>query len=164
MEIWKEIESYPCYQVSNLGRIRSRKFGTKVLKPGGGKSPHVALFKNKQRKYFMVSGLVADAFLPPRPDGGLLYHIDGNSKNNAAANLQYKSRGDIVRQTYKGGKLHRHNTEKARAVEQYQGGRFIAKYSSVRQASRETGISHTNIVLTCQGRQKTAGGYKWQYK
>lgn len=33
MEIWKDIEGYPNYQVSNMGRVKSLKFGKeKMLK------------------------------------------------------------------------------------------------------------------------------------
>lgn len=38
-----------------------------------------------------------------------------------------------------------------------------AKYYSVREAERKTGISRTNIGHMLNGDQKTAGGYHWKY-
>lgn len=37
------------------------------------------------------------------------------------------------------------------------------KFESIAQASRETGISHANIISCCKGKTKTAGGYHWKY-
>lgn len=36
-------------------------------------------------------------------------------------------------------------------------------YFSIREAERLLGISHTMISRCCKGKQKTAGGYHWQY-
>lgn len=37
-------------------------------------------------------------------------------------------------------------------------------FKSIIEASRETGINRASINHVCTGRQKTAGGYNWQYK
>lgn len=39
---------------------------------------------------------------------------------------------------------------------------FIKEYSSVAEATRQTGIS--NIQAVCKGRRYKAGGYKWSYE
>ena len=36
-------------------------------------------------------------------------------------------------------------------------------FSSIRQASRATGIDFSNISKCCNGKLKSAGGYHWQY-
>lgn len=41
-------------------------------------------------------------------------------------------------------------------------GKFIRDYSSMRNASKETGISETAICNVTKGRAKTAGGYIWK--
>ena len=45
-------------------------------------------------------------------------------------------------------------------------GMFIARYLSIREAQRATGISSGNISKVCKKRygRKTAGGYKWEYQ
>ncbi len=36
-------------------------------------------------------------------------------------------------------------------------------YYGSREAEKQTGISHSNIIQVCKGRVKTAGGYHWEY-
>lgn len=36
-------------------------------------------------------------------------------------------------------------------------------FHSMRDADRQTGIDHSSISKCCNGKQKTAGGYKWKY-
>jgi hypothetical protein len=43
-------------------------------------------------------------------------------------------------------------------------GEVIKVYSSVSDAERQTGISRGNISNCCNGRSKSAGGYKWRYE
>ena len=42
-------------------------------------------------------------------------------------------------------------------------GNFVALYQSGKEAGRTTGIRDGNIVNCCKGRQKSSGGYIWQY-
>jgi len=41
---------------------------------------------------------------------------------------------------------------------------LISNYYSMMEGARQTGVSHGSIWSACQGRLKTAGGYKWKYK
>lgn len=41
---------------------------------------------------------------------------------------------------------------------------FIKSFNSLTEASRETGINHGNISKCCLGKQKSSGGYIWQYE
>ena len=43
-------------------------------------------------------------------------------------------------------------------------GEYITEYYSLREAERQTGISHASIYQNCRGIRKTAGGYVWKYK
>lgn len=93
-ENWKEIDGYDgMYQVSDLGRVRSLKYGkTRVLK--GGSTPKgyrtVLLYNDKKVKCFYVHRLVAQAFIP-NDDERKIYinHIDECKQNNRASNLEY---------------------------------------------------------------------------
>ena len=42
-------------------------------------------------------------------------------------------------------------------------GEFIAEYSSISEAKRQTGCNHGNICECCKGNLKSAGGYIWRY-
>ena len=37
-------------------------------------------------------------------------------------------------------------------------------YSSIADASRDTGVDVSSIIRVCKGKSLTAGGYHWQYK
>jgi len=93
-EIYKDIEGYEGYQVSDLGNVKSFKGKKeKVLKSGvnGRGYLNVNLSKNGKTKNFSVHQLVAMAFLNHVPNGnkGLVCdHIDNDKLNNRLDNLQ----------------------------------------------------------------------------
>ena len=43
-------------------------------------------------------------------------------------------------------------------------GELIAEYSSLTEASRQTGCSAPHICSCCKGKRKSAGGFIWRYK
>ena len=43
-------------------------------------------------------------------------------------------------------------------------GKFVAKYISIHQAGRETGISFKSISRVCNGERNFTGGYVWKFK
>lgn len=50
------------------------------------------------------------------------------------------------------------------SVAQYtKDGKFIKNFTSIKQASEETGIKTTAIRYVCEGKHKTTGGYHWEY-
>lgn len=91
-EIWKNIKGYENYQVSNLGRVKSLKFGKeKILKQSAvNKYLAVGLSKSKIRKTHYVHKLVAIAFLNHIPCGFELVvdHKNQVRSDNRVCNLQ----------------------------------------------------------------------------
>jgi hypothetical protein len=72
MEVWKTIEGFGNYQVSNLGNVKSLKYGKeRILKSAlaGAGYPHIVLQNNKISKTRNVHQLVAEAFLNHKPNG-----------------------------------------------------------------------------------------------
>lgn len=92
MEIWKAIEGYPDYQVSNLGRVKSLKFNREIiLKPRIKNYAYVSLSFNSLCNNFYIHRLVAIAFIP-NPENKLeVNHIDGNKYNNSVSNLEWNT-------------------------------------------------------------------------
>jgi hypothetical protein len=96
-EVWKDIPGYEgLYQASTFGRLRGLRFGKeKILKPGGqirsGKEYFmIGLSKNKIKKNFSVSVLIAMTFMDFLPNGHNLVidHLDSNPGNNRLDNLK----------------------------------------------------------------------------
>jgi hypothetical protein len=94
MEIWKTIPDYEDYQVSNLGNVKSLKWGKeKILKGALGSYGYyeVNLLKDKKQKIFKVHKLVAMGFLGHKPDGThkiVVDHINNIKTDNRVENLQ----------------------------------------------------------------------------
>ena len=96
-EKWKDIFGYDgMYQVSDLGRVRSKKYGRwKVLKNGttGNGYLTVCLFKDNKVNGLLVHRLVAQAFIEnDNIFNDQVNHKDENKKNNRATNLEWCDR------------------------------------------------------------------------
>lgn len=65
-EIWRDIEGYVgCYQVSNLGKVKSLKYGKeRILTASKGIYGYliVNLCKDGKQKHYLIHRLVASAF------------------------------------------------------------------------------------------------------
>ena len=57
----------------------------------------------------------------------------------------------------------KHNRPKKPILQFSKDGEFIAEYSSIIEASRQTGCNSGNICSCCMGKYKSAGGYLWRY-
>lgn len=103
MEIWKTINGFTHYQVSNYGRIkrlektiinkRGRAVFLKeiIMKPEITHNGYlrVGLYKNGRLHHKRIASLVAEAFLGIKPNGKEIDHIDGDKTNNTPENLRY---------------------------------------------------------------------------
>lgn len=106
-EIWKDIKGYEGkYQVSDKGNVRSLNYNN-TGKPRNLKQKinrygynEVKLSKNNKTKDFLVSTLVAQAFIKKvNPDKEVMHISDIN--DNSVENLKYGYRSEILHQTYK---------------------------------------------------------------
>lgn len=97
MIIWKTIDRFPNYEVSNEGTVRRKTGGRgavagKELKWHTNTSsgyPDVRFTVDRKQTAIPVHRLVANAFLGDRPDGLQIRHLDGNKLNNHVDNLCY---------------------------------------------------------------------------
>lgn len=118
MEIWKDIDNYPGYQVSNLGRVRTynkttftekhgeRHWQDRILKQKLTKLNmyRVELWNDKGHKTISVHRLVAVAFLgKPSDEKMTVNHKDGNRTNNCVDNLEWLSLADNIRHGFRNG-------------------------------------------------------------
>ena len=89
-EIWKPIDGFENYEVSNLGRVKSLKYG-KILKPqnNGNGYLFVHLCRNGKSKQFCVHRLVATAFIPNPKGFKQVNHRDEVKTNNCVENLEF---------------------------------------------------------------------------
>ena len=109
-EEWRPVVGYEGrYEVSNAGRVRSLPGGRRraiILKQQlirhGYKRVHLCI--GPAAPYHRVHNLVAAAFLGPRPDNMEVDHRDFNPANNVLSNLEYVTKGENKRRSYKAGR------------------------------------------------------------
>lgn len=171
-EQWKDIKDLEgLYQVSNFGQIMSlnyRKTGRaelmKLIKNKKGYLT-VMLHKNGEYKKFLVHRLVAEHFIPNPENLPFINHKDEDKKNNRFDNLEwcsneynsnYGTRNHRISSTNTNGKL-------SKPVLQFTlDGEFIREWPSMAECTRN-GFNQGCVCYCCQGKQKSAYGFKWCY-
>ncbi len=78
-------------------------------------------------------------------------------------NIQLMTWGDNNKKAGLDMKEGRNNKESKSVKQLSKEGIPINNFYSMHNASRETGISQGGISYACSGKQKTAGGYVWEY-
>jgi len=174
-ETWKDITGYEgLYQVSDLGQVRSLKFGkVRILKPGHNTDGYlkVILCQSGNKRNVLVHRLVAEAFIPNPLKLPVINHKDENPVNNVVTNLEWCThrynmnygtcnarRSAKLKGRYVNGPC-------AKAVIQYdKSGNFVRKWPSVNEVQRQTGFAQSHISKCCRGELRSAYGYLWKYK
>ena len=89
-EIWKSIQEYNIYEVSNFGNVRN-KITNKQLYYSNSNNGYlrVGLFKNHKRTMYSIHRLVAEAFIPNIHNKPCINHKDCDKKNNRVDNLEW---------------------------------------------------------------------------
>lgn len=124
MEEWKTIPGYEgLYEASDIGNIRTcegkvtsnarfehRVWKQRVLKQKYGrrkdtdkKDARVTLWKDGIEKTWLVSRLIALAWCDGYFEGATVNHIDGDTLNNKADNLEWLSLKDNIRHGFRTG-------------------------------------------------------------
>ena len=93
-EIWKNIDGYSNYMVSNFGRIKNINYrNTNKEKYINGTKHngyvYIVLTKNRKIKQHLLHRLVAEAFIPNLENKPCINHKDCNRSNNKVENLEW---------------------------------------------------------------------------
>ena len=88
--MWKQIEEYPEYSVSDEGQVKNNKTD-RILSPGYNEGYAVVqLWKNKKPYMKRVHRLVLETFCPLKDSQNFeVNHLDRNPKNNCLSNLEW---------------------------------------------------------------------------
>lgn len=88
MVLWKAIEGFPNYEVSNTGLIRNKR--GRILRPAITSGYYRVTLCNKGlNKNIHIHRLVASAFIDNPINLPIVNHIDGDKLNNSVENLEW---------------------------------------------------------------------------
>jgi len=172
LEIWKTLEDFQDYQVSNLGRIKISKLGVQKiskcsLSTKGYQS--VSLVDEYKYKRIRIHGLVAIYFIPNPENKKTVNHKNGIKWDNRVENLEWCTHAENNKHAYDIGikkgsytGVFGINNPFSKPVAQYKNGILVKIYYAQLEAERITGISSSHISRCCSGQLKTAGGYEWK--
>jgi hypothetical protein len=188
MEIWKYISgTNNSYQVSDLGRVRStnrivvdvlsrkRTYKGRYLNSDTSNGyASVRILINGRKRNCLVHRLVATEFLLNLHNKNYVNHMDGDKLNNCVSNLEWCTASENKLHAYhslrrgypirrRDGKYH----PRSKVILQIskQTNAIIAKFFSIREAYRSTGIHHESIRAAATNIRgyKSAGGYIWKF-
>ena len=88
-EQWRPIPGFSAYEVSDRGRVRSRKYSQpRVMKARPVKGYRaICLRRDNRSHYLRIARLVLETFVAPAPEGHEAAHLDGTKTNDALHNL-----------------------------------------------------------------------------
>lgn len=163
LETFVKIDGFENYEVSNLGKVRNIKSG-RIIKPRLGKDGYLrhSLYRHDKRIYLLLHRIIAIAFIDNPKEKPCINHIDENKLNNDLSNLEWC--------TIKENIIHGTRTKRAsekRSIKVIQldlNDNILNVFKSMTQAEKETGALASHISKCCNGKSKSAGGYKWRKK
>ena len=158
----KDIINFENYQISDDGRVWSKK-SNKWLKPidvNGYKK--ASLYKNGKEYQRLVHRLVAEAFIPNPNNYEEINHINEDKSDNRVENLEWCTPSYNINY---GTRIERQINSISKKVFQYSIDNVLLNtYKSCTEAERENpSFNHRGISYACIGKLKTYKGFKWSH-
>jgi hypothetical protein len=178
MEIWKNVVGYEdCYEVSNLGNVRSIKRMVERTSPAGGKSFYtynskmlktcitkkgylrLGLHLNDVKNNHQIHRLVASAFIDNPENKEQVNHKNGIKSDNRVENLEWVTNSENLKHSMETGLYYRPNNSgrKKKKVIDEQTGEI---YDSINDLIRRLGY-RGNLHGWLNGRNKNKSSFRY---
>lgn len=178
-EIWKTVQGFENYDISNLGNVRSwvdnaskRRTSPKLLKPSPDKNGYVSvslyLNSSTRAKRILIHRLVAITFIP-NPNGlPQVNHKDENKSNNRIDNLEWcTSKYNLIYSSIHKKGLETKNRNKTSNSEKpiigIKNDIIIYRFKSIAEAARKSKCSRWGIRRCLLKQIKQTKGIEWHY-
>lgn len=162
--MFKTIEEYPNYEISESGLVRNKITG-KTLKPFISGKGYLRINVGESKPY--VHRLVAETYIPNTNDLPCINHKDENKLNNCVDNLEwctieynnnYGSRHIDIPEEYSDNESSGMGENGKRPIVLIEDGAVVKRWESIAAACRETGRDRKTIYEGL--RRKNS---KWRY-
>lgn len=163
-ELWKTINEFPNYEISNIARVRSKITGLiKIPSLGKRGYPILSFSKDGQKCVRTLHRIFAIAWIPNPENKKEINHINGDKCDCSYANLEWATPSENIEHARRTGL---HNSDGDKTVWQLKDGEIIAVYKSCSEAARINGFNRGNISACARGNTKLKSykGYEWKYK
>lgn len=152
-EEWRLVNGTEDYYISNKGRFRR---GDKLYSINIDDSGYARC--NIGHKKLRVHRLVAEAFIPNPDNLPVVDHIDNNKANNVVENLRWCTQQQNSQYAKDDGLVGSPTYSMVLAIDKDMNGIL---YSSMAEASRDTGVDKQSVYKVASGQEKSRGGYKF---
>lgn len=156
------------YRVDEMGNVYNKKGKKLIPKRNWDTYLRIQLWTHGKCEYVSIHRLIAEEFVPNPLNKPFVNHINGIKTDNRAVNLEWVTQKENIIHSWENGlsKSQLNNSKLSKPVIQIDKfGNVINKFTSMIEASRQTGITRTNINAVCIGKKHclTAGGFVWKY-
>lgn len=153
-EVWKPINNYEMYFISNTSRVRKGDVFIKGSIDNTG-YVRVSLIKDGKNKKFLLHRLVAQTFIPNPENKPQVNHKDGNKLNNNESNLEWVTGKENILHAKENDLFRRNRPDKDKKLEW---GRQFKKYCknnklSQKQVAEKLHIRLSNITAYWTGKR-----------
>lgn len=190
-EQWNDVEGFEgLYKISNKGRVRSLHGKGRILKTAISRFGYerVVLSNINIRKTFSVHRLVAQAFIPnpdnkPQVNHKNIFNLSSeeNKRCNIVDNLEWCTSKENINHaletklkdtskidySYARNMMAEYNKKnKSKPVVKINFNTLdvLERYSSLSEASIESGYATSSLYDCCIGKKRTIGGFVWRYE
>lgn len=174
-ELWKPIENYENYEISNHGRLRKfvkSKKAFKLLNPHRqnkkihGDNSYLKTDLAWNKRNVLIHRLVAQAFIPNPLNKKCVNHKDGIKYNNHVDNLEWATITENNRHAFKTGLIvpkrgkDNKTTQPIVAID-CEGN--VAHIIYGKFDSRKLGLDHATVFKCVRNQKKKHKGYKFEF-
>lgn len=193
-EVWKKIQGFDYYLVSNYGRVKSLdkykrcvsrsgkeftyRVRGKILKPIPRKMNQYLTYiqhtihENGKQRCVHAHRLVAETFIPNPDNKPQVNHIDGDGTNNFIKNLEWVTGSEnslhaykeLGRTAWQKGKYGEDAPSSRPVLQKTLDGKLVKRWGCGICAVREGGFDSGCISKCASNKSKTHKGYIWEYE